>query len=83
MTRLSVCSLCVSCDEMIDTPMLRVVFFDSDNHSAQQFTHFIVIIMCAKRIKFIMTRLSVCSHGVSCNEMIDTPMLLVVKFQVV
>ena len=25
-----------------------------------------------------MTRLSVCSLGVSCNEMIDTPMLLVV-----
>ena len=36
--------------------------------------------MCAKRIKFIMTRLSVCSLGVSCNEMIDTPMLLVVVF---
>ena len=34
--------------------------------------------MCAKCIKFIMTRLSVCSLGVSCNEMIDTPMLLVV-----
>ena len=29
-------------------------------------------------IKFLMTRLSVCSLGVSCNEMIDTPMLLVV-----
>ena len=29
-------------------------------------------------IKFLMTRLSVCSIGVSCNEMIDTPMLLVV-----
>ena len=29
--------------------------------------------------KIIMTRLSVCSHGVSCNEMIDTPMLLVVQ----
>ena len=26
-----------------------------------------------------MTRLSVCSLGVSCNEMIDTPMLLVVE----
>ena len=26
-----------------------------------------------------MTRLSVCSLGVSCNEMIDTPMLLVKK----
>ena len=25
-----------------------------------------------------MTRLSVCSLGVSCNEMSDTPMLLVV-----
>ena len=25
-----------------------------------------------------MTRLSVCGLGVSCNEMIDTPMLLVV-----
>ena len=24
----------------------------------------------------LMTRLSVCSLGVSCNEMIDTPMLL-------
>ena len=36
--------------------------------------------MCAKRIKFIMTRLSVCSLGVTCNEMIDTPMLLVVVF---
>ena len=36
--------------------------------------------MCAKRIKFLMTRLSVCSLGVSCNEMIDTPMLLVVTF---
>ena len=34
--------------------------------------------MCAKCIKFIMTRLSVCSLGVSCNETIDTPMLLVV-----
>ena len=34
--------------------------------------------MCAKRIKFLMTRLSVCNLGVSCNEkMIDTPMLLV------
>ena len=29
--------------------------------------------------KILMTRLSVCSLGVSCNEMIDTPMLLVVK----
>ena len=28
--------------------------------------------------KILMTRLSVCSLGVSCNEMIDTPMLLVV-----
>ena len=28
--------------------------------------------------KNLMTRLSVCSLGVSCNEMIDTPMLLVV-----
>ena len=28
--------------------------------------------------KILMTRLSVCSFGVSCNEMIDTPMLLVV-----
>ena len=28
--------------------------------------------------KNMMTRLSVCSLGVSCNEMIDTPMLLVV-----
>ena len=35
--------------------------------------------MCAKRIKFLMTRLSVCGLGVSCNEMNDTPMLLVVK----
>ena len=26
-----------------------------------------------------MTRLSVCGLGVSCNEMIDTPMLLVVQ----
>ena len=26
-----------------------------------------------------MIRLSVCSLGVSCNEMIDTPMLLVVQ----
>ena len=34
--------------------------------------------MCAKRIKFLMTRLSVCGLGVSCNEMSDTPMLLVV-----
>ena len=34
--------------------------------------------MCAKRIKILMTCLSVCSLGVSCNEMIDTPMLLVV-----
>ena len=34
--------------------------------------------MCAKRIKFPMTRLSVCGLGVSCNEMSDTPMLLVV-----
>ena len=31
-----------------------------------------------KMKKIIMTRLSVCSLGVSCNEMIDTPMLLVV-----
>ena len=29
--------------------------------------------------KILMTRLSVCSLGVSCNEMIDTPMLLVVQ----
>ena len=28
--------------------------------------------------KILMTRLSVCSLGVSCNEMIDNPMLLVV-----
>ena len=28
--------------------------------------------------KILMTRLSVCSLGVSCNEMIDTLMLLVV-----
>ena len=28
--------------------------------------------------KIMMTRLSVCSLGVSCNEIIDTPMLLVV-----
>ena len=28
--------------------------------------------------KIMMTCLSVCSLGVSCNEMIDTPMLLVV-----
>ena len=28
--------------------------------------------------KIMMTRLSVCSLEVSCNEMIDTPMLLVV-----
>ena len=28
--------------------------------------------------KIMMTRLSVCSLGVSCNEMIDTPILLVV-----
>ena len=28
--------------------------------------------------KIMMTHLSVCSLGVSCNEMIDTPMLLVV-----
>ena len=27
--------------------------------------------MCAKRIKFLMTRLSVCGLGVSCNEMND------------
>ena len=35
--------------------------------------------MCAKRIKFLMTRLSVCGLGVWCNEMSDTPMLLVVR----
>ena len=35
--------------------------------------------MCAKCIKFLMTRLSVCGLGVSCNEMNDTPMLLVVR----
>ena len=29
--------------------------------------------------KILMTSLSVCSLGVSCNEMSDTPMLLVVK----
>ena len=34
--------------------------------------------MCAKRIKFLMTRLSVCGLGVSCNEMSDILMLLVV-----
>ena len=34
--------------------------------------------MCAKRIKFLMTRLSVCGLGVSCNEMNDNPMLLLV-----
>ena len=28
--------------------------------------------------KILMTSLSVCSLGVSCNEMSDTPMLLVV-----
>ena len=28
--------------------------------------------------KILMTRLSVCSLGVSCDEMIDTPILLVV-----
>ena len=28
--------------------------------------------------KIMMTRLSVCSLGVSCNDMIDTPMLLIV-----
>ena len=28
--------------------------------------------------KILMTRLSICSLGVSSNEMIDTPMLLVV-----
>ena len=36
--------------------------------------------MCAKRIKFLMTRLSVCGLGVWCNEMSDTPMLLIVGF---
>ena len=30
----------------------------------------------------LMTCLSVCSLGVSCNEMIDAPMLLVVLFSV-
>ena len=30
--------------------------------------------------KILMTRFSVCSLGVSCNEMIDTPMLLVVSY---
>ena len=29
--------------------------------------------------KVLMTRLSVCSFGVSCNEMIDTPMLHAVE----
>ena len=29
----------------------------------------------------LMTRLSVCGLGVSCNDMIDTPMLLVVILQ--
>ena len=28
--------------------------------------------------KILMTRLSVCSLGVSCNEMIDTPILVLV-----
>ena len=37
--------------------------------------------MCAKRIKFLMTRLSACGLGVSCNEMNDTPMLLVVVLE--
>ena len=31
--------------------------------------------------KILMTSLSVCSLGVSCNEMSDTPMLLVVQFK--
>ena len=31
--------------------------------------------------KIMMTSLSVCSLGVSCNEMSDTPMLLVVFFR--
>ena len=31
--------------------------------------------------KILLTRLGVCSLGVSCNEMIDTPMLLVVTKQ--
>ena len=35
-------------------------------------------LLSTQRVKFLMTRLSVCSLGVSCNEMIDTPMLLVV-----
>ena len=39
--------------------------------------------MCAKRIKFLMTRLSVCGLEVSCNEMSDTPMLLVVRLSIV
>ena len=34
--------------------------------------------ICARNEKILMTHLSVCSLGVSCNEMIDTPMLLVV-----
>ena len=29
--------------------------------------------------KILTTRLSVCSLGVSCNDIIDTPMLLVVQ----
>ena len=35
------------------------------------------VIICAQNEKIMMTRLSL---GVSCNEMIDTPMLLVVVY---
>ena len=38
----------------------------------------LLLSLCARNEKILMTRLSVCSLGVSCNEMIDTPMLLVV-----
>ena len=38
-----------------------------------------LVSLYVRRMKnILMTRLSVCSLGVSCNEMIDTPMLLVV-----
>ena len=39
----------------------------------------LLVSLYVRRMKnILMTRLSVCSLGVSCNEMIDTPMLLVV-----
>ena len=44
----------------------------------------LLVSLYVRRMKnILMTRLSVCSLGVSCNEMIDTPMLLVVHSYII